>query len=313
MRSLPFSLRAAKLPGSSHTLWRLLEHLRIAQWDILEFSRDPGHVSPEFPGGYWPEGDAPSDPAAWEESISRFLSDLEQMQDLVANPETDLLARIPHGTGQTILREALLVADHNAYHLGQMVMILRALEESSPSGGEGTKTFLLLTGAPGVGKTTVIRRVLAELGDRARAGFVTDEIREEGRRRGFRLETLDGESVILAHLDIKSPHRLGRYGVDVEALDGILDRALPSDPQIDLFLVDEIGKMECFSERFTVAITGLLDSGQRGVATINQRAGGFVGAVRERPEVTLWEVTRENRDEMPGRVLEWIESGETRP
>jgi hypothetical protein len=101
--------------------------MRIAQWDILEFSRNPKHVSPSFPDGYWPEGDAPPTEAAWDRSLARFRSDLKEMQDLVANPSTDLFARIPHGEGQTILREALLVADHNAYHLGQLVMLRRVL------------------------------------------------------------------------------------------------------------------------------------------------------------------------------------------
>jgi len=110
-----------------HTPWRLLEHLRIAQWDILEFSRNPKHVSPSFPDGYWPRSDAPPDAAAWDRSVAAFRADLKAMQDLVADPATDLFALLPHGEGQTILREALLVADHNAYHLGQLVMLRRAL------------------------------------------------------------------------------------------------------------------------------------------------------------------------------------------
>jgi hypothetical protein len=101
--------------------------MRIAQWDILEFSRNPKHVSPEFPEGYWPHGDAPPDAAAWDNSLAAFRADLQAMQDLVANPATDLFARIPHGEDQTILREALLLADHNAYHLGQLVMLRRVL------------------------------------------------------------------------------------------------------------------------------------------------------------------------------------------
>ncbi len=99
--------------------------MRIAQWDILEFSRDPKHVSPEWPDGYWPQGEAPPDAAAWDSSIKTFRKDLEAMQKLVENPAVDLYARIPHGDGQTILREALLVADHNAYHLGQLVLLLK--------------------------------------------------------------------------------------------------------------------------------------------------------------------------------------------
>jgi hypothetical protein len=124
---LPAKLRGAKAAGVPHTPWRLVEHMRIAQWDILEFSRNPKHVSPSFPEGYWPEGDAPPSEAAWEESLARFRADLKAMQDLVADPATDLFARLPHGEGQTVLREALLVADHNAYHLGQLVVARRAL------------------------------------------------------------------------------------------------------------------------------------------------------------------------------------------
>jgi hypothetical protein len=101
--------------------------MRIAQWDILKFSVDPDHVSPEFPTGYWPEGDAPSEPGEWDRSAAAFRADLQAMMELVANPATDLLARIPHGQGQTILREALLVADHNAYHLGQLVTVRRLI------------------------------------------------------------------------------------------------------------------------------------------------------------------------------------------
>jgi hypothetical protein len=124
---LPVELRGVKPPGLPHSPWRLLEHLRIAQWDILEFSRNPRHVSPKFPDGYWPSGDGPPDAAGWDRSIAAFRADLTAMQDLVADPATDLFARIPHGEGQTVLREALLVADHNAYHLGQLVVVRRLL------------------------------------------------------------------------------------------------------------------------------------------------------------------------------------------
>ena len=124
---LPVPLRGLRAPATPHSPWRLLEHMRIAQWDILEFSRNPRHRSPEFPDGYWPVGDAPPDEAAWDRSVEAFRNDLQAMKDLVSNPGTDLLAPIPHGDGQTILREALLVADHNAYHLGQLVVVRRAL------------------------------------------------------------------------------------------------------------------------------------------------------------------------------------------
>jgi hypothetical protein len=124
---LPASRRGTKPEGAPHTAWQLLEHLRIAQWDILEFSRNSKHVSPEFPDGYWPKGEKPPNKAAWDQSIQSFQADLDAMQRLVADPLTDLFAPIPHGDGQTILREALLVADHNAYHLGQLVMLRKML------------------------------------------------------------------------------------------------------------------------------------------------------------------------------------------
>jgi hypothetical protein len=125
--NLPAKLRGVKPPGLGFTAWRLLEHMRIAQGDILEFSRNPKHISPEFPAGYWPREDAPPTDAAWKKSVAAFHADVNAMQRLVKNPATDLFARIPHGDGQTILREALLIADHNAYHLGQLVMLRRLL------------------------------------------------------------------------------------------------------------------------------------------------------------------------------------------
>ena len=125
--NLPAKLRGVKPTGLDFTAWRLLEHMRIAQWDILEFSRNRKHLSPEFPAGYWPQGDAPPGDAAWRKSVAGFRADLEAMQTLVEDPATDLLAPIPWGDGQTLLREALLVADHNAYHSGQLVMLRRLL------------------------------------------------------------------------------------------------------------------------------------------------------------------------------------------
>jgi DinB superfamily len=124
---LPASTRGVRPPGSPYSAWELLEHMRLAQWDILEFSRNPRHVSPDWPAGYWPAQAAPPDKDAWEKSLNAFRTDLAAMKRLVDDPKTDLYARIPHGDGQTILREALLVADHNAYHLGQLVMVRRLL------------------------------------------------------------------------------------------------------------------------------------------------------------------------------------------
>jgi hypothetical protein len=124
---LPAKLRGARVPNLPYSAWGLLEHLRIAQWDILEFIRNPKHVSPKWPEGYWPKDDAPSDSAAWNASIAAFGRDLKDLQTLVTNPASDLFATIPHGDGQTILREALLAADHNSYHLGEMVALRRLL------------------------------------------------------------------------------------------------------------------------------------------------------------------------------------------
>jgi hypothetical protein len=124
---LPPALRGGRPKNVPHTPWRLIEHMRIAQWDILEFTRDPNHQSPDFPEGYWPEQDAPPSARAWKQSLDRHHADLAAMQEIVADRSVDLLAKIPHGSGQTVLREALLIADHNAYHLGQLVVVRRAL------------------------------------------------------------------------------------------------------------------------------------------------------------------------------------------
>jgi hypothetical protein len=127
LEGFPVDVRGIAPPGASHSPWQVLEHMRIAQWDILEFSRDPKHVSPEFPVGYWPDGPIPPDPDSWDRSLAAFKVDLQAMQKLVSDPSVDLFAEIPWGTGQTVLREALLVADHNSYHLGEMVLLRRLL------------------------------------------------------------------------------------------------------------------------------------------------------------------------------------------
>ena len=125
----PPNKRGTFAPGLPHTGWQLLEHSRIAQWDILEFSRNPRHVSPGFPEGYWPKTPGPPSEAEWAKSVEQFQRDLEEMIALVKNPRTDLYTKIAHGDGQTLLREALVLADHNAYHLGQLVDLRRALSE----------------------------------------------------------------------------------------------------------------------------------------------------------------------------------------
>lgn len=127
LEGFPKEKRGVFAKGLPHTGWQLLEHVRIAQWDILEFSRNAKHVSPPFPGGYWPKTPLPPGDDAWDASVKAFLHDLGEMVKLVQNPRTNLHAEIPWGDGQTILREALVVADHNAYHLGELVYLRRAL------------------------------------------------------------------------------------------------------------------------------------------------------------------------------------------
>ncbi len=128
VKGIPPAARGRVPKGLPYSPWQLLEHLRIAQWDILEFSRDRHHQSPRWPEGYWPPAEATSPSEAdWRKSVGQFRRDLQAMQELVADPDVDLSARIPWGDGQTVLREALLVADHNAYHLGELVVVRRLL------------------------------------------------------------------------------------------------------------------------------------------------------------------------------------------
>ena len=120
-----------RIEGLPYTAWQVLEHMRIAQWDILEFCREAKHVSPKWPEGYWPKPSELGNTELWKETVEQFRADLTQMGDLVSDHSTNLFAKIPHGTGQTILREALLVADHNAYHLGVLVVADRILKTKS--------------------------------------------------------------------------------------------------------------------------------------------------------------------------------------
>lgn len=114
-------------PGAPHSAWELLEHMRIAQNDILQFSQSASHVSPDFPDGYWPESPAPKSPAEWSKSVRAFRKDLAAFEALLRDPARDLYGKFPWGDGQTLLREALLIADHNAYHLGQLLLVRRLL------------------------------------------------------------------------------------------------------------------------------------------------------------------------------------------
>ncbi len=127
IQDFPAELRGKRPKGAPHSPWELLEHLRMAQWDILEFSRNAEYKALKWPDDYWPKQPEPPDDKAWDRSVHAFCQDLETMCALVSDPSSDLYARIPHGEGQTLLREALLVADHNSYHMGQLVLVRRML------------------------------------------------------------------------------------------------------------------------------------------------------------------------------------------
>jgi hypothetical protein len=127
LTGLPAKHRGAVPLGTPHSPWEITEHVRTAQWDILEFCRDPKHAWPDWPAGDWLQSASPPNAAAWDKSVKAFQSDMEAMGKLVADPKSDLFSPIPHGSGQTILREALRVVDHNSYHLGQFVLVRRLL------------------------------------------------------------------------------------------------------------------------------------------------------------------------------------------
>jgi len=127
VEDLPAALRGRRVPGFAHSPWELLEHLRLAQRDLLDFCRDSGYKAPKWPDDYWPASAAPPDDATWDRSVKAFVADREELKALVSDASLDLTAKIPHGTGQTYLRSILLVADHNAYHVGQLVAVRQQL------------------------------------------------------------------------------------------------------------------------------------------------------------------------------------------
>lgn len=168
------------------------------------------------------------------------------------------------------------------------------------------KHILLITGSPGIGKTTVVQKIIAGLPSDSLAGFYTEEIRENNIRQGFELVTLDGNRTVIAHSGISSVHRVSKYGVDVMAIDSIVNSILSSDQDVDIFIVDEIGKMECFSKKFIEAMEALFESGKIIVATVAMKGKGFISKVKNRDDIDLLEVTRNNRDFLPEKVINWI-------
>jgi nucleoside-triphosphatase len=167
-------------------------------------------------------------------------------------------------------------------------------------------TNILLVGPPGVGKTTVVMCLATHLQDRAVAGFYTQEIRQAGQRLGFQAATLAGETVVMAHVDSRGRHRVGRYGVDVASFEQLVLPELARKHEI--MLIDEIGKMECFSSPFVEAVKRLLDGSKPVVATVAIRGGGFIAQVKSRPDAEIWQVTRQDRDELPQRLARHLAS-----
>jgi nucleoside-triphosphatase len=166
-------------------------------------------------------------------------------------------------------------------------------------------TVLLLTGSPGSGKTTALRHAAAQLDGWRLAGFYTEEIREGGVRRGFRAVTLNGEARDLARVDLASPARVGRYGVDIAVVDW-LATGLTCEVAVDAWLVDEIGKMECLSPRFVTTLRARLEGRTPIVATVAQRGEGLIAEVKRRPDAELRAVTRATRDTLPSEIVAWL-------
>jgi nucleoside-triphosphatase len=174
-------------------------------------------------------------------------------------------------------------------------------------------TNLLLTGAPGCGKTTVLERVAEHLGNLRLAGFLTLELREHGQRVGFEAVGLGGRRAILAHVRFRSPVSVGRYGVEPDRLVPLVEEELVQPPgSVDAFLIDEIGKMECHCPQFILAMRRLLIEPVSVVATIALRGGGFIAEVKQRPDAQIVEVTQANRQALPAQIAAWVKESVSR-
>lgn len=168
--------------------------------------------------------------------------------------------------------------------------------------------ILLLTGTPGIGKTTLIRRVASQLSAYRVGGFYTEEIREAGQRKGFRLVTFNGDKGVMAHVDFDHRYRVSKYGVDVSVIDHFAETALALLDEVDVYLIDEIGKMECFSSVFVTKVKALLNSHKPVVASVAKKGTGLIEAAKHSPGSELWELTKANRDARVTEVMKWIET-----
>lgn len=168
------------------------------------------------------------------------------------------------------------------------------------------KKNILLTGLPGVGKTTLIKKLSKELSGLHSVGFYTEEIREGGVRKGFDLISLDGKRGLLSHIETNSPYRVGKYGVDVKGFENFLEGIAFSTPATSLIIIDEIGKMECLSPEFRRIIKEILSSEKMLIATVALKGGGLIEEIKRRDDVMLFEITQKNRDSLLGEILLYL-------
>lgn len=169
------------------------------------------------------------------------------------------------------------------------------------------KSVYLITGMPGTGKTSLIKQAIEPLGSKA-GGFFTEEIRLNDIREGFRIVTLEGKTALLSHVDFHSPQRVSKYGVDIDALDqvgvGALKKAAMS---CNLVIIDEIGKMELLSERFKSTVIDIIESGKKVLGTIMLKSDPWADMLKQKPQVKLLTLTRQNRNEALALVVEWLQ------